>query len=278
MERIKLNTFQNQLYITEFKNVNQKALERARQKKLENEKYRKENNLIKLHSLTLKQVSKIKDIAVYLKYTQTKNSKINFWTLTTQQTNNNMTDLQISKQLSKIFDNYIKQGIITKRYIWVAERQKNGSLHYHIIVEQLKKVDFKKVVKYLNTLFHLTGTNVINIKSQKDYDNSLENLKEYMTKQMREYITKEGKKENTKKQYFVGKASRISNTLNQEFEANKDNYIISTTSFNIDYEQLSIIIENIKPFTTEFSYIYKLNKTQTKKIQNLITNQIHYPI
>lgn len=267
MERIRLNTLRNILTITELKEVNPKALEKARKQKELNDAMRKELGLQNKYCLTSKQVSKIKDCAVFLKITKKDKSYINFWTITTQQINNNMSDKQISSNLSKMFDNYIKQGIISNRYIWVAERQKNGSLHYHIIVEQLKKVDFDKTSQYLNSLFPLTNTNVINIQTEKkEFKKGMDELSGYMTKQMSSYLTKEGKKETTNKNFFEGKASRISNTLLHQFEDNKDSLILEVSSNTIDYEKLSQIIEKIEPFKTDFSFIYNLTPTKVKKI------------
>jgi hypothetical protein len=61
--------------------------------------------------------------------------KLNFITLTLSAPQGNLTDKQIKKELLDIFLKRAKRKWKLNSYVWRAEKQKNGNLHFHIITD-----------------------------------------------------------------------------------------------------------------------------------------------
>lgn len=101
----------------------------------------KRKNPIELHGLSRRTKIKIKEKMLAL-YAAAKNN----FTLLTLTLVNDCEDTKAVKMLNK-FLTATKKQIGTYNYVWVAERQENGRIHFHMIVD--KKLD----INYVNSLW-----------------------------------------------------------------------------------------------------------------------------
>jgi len=64
-----------------------------------------------------------------------KNASVTFVTLTLPVINSKLNDFELKKRLNK-FLIYIERQIGKFEYVWKAERQKNGNLHFHLLINR----------------------------------------------------------------------------------------------------------------------------------------------
>jgi hypothetical protein len=109
-------------------------------------------------------------------------------------------DVQIKKCLNSFFS-YMRKYCNFKYYVWRAEKQKNGNIHFHIVTPQF--IEYKKILKIWNNSIELLGyvseyNKKMNSLSMKEYINlRKEQDKKHRKKvDVRSYIKayKEGKK------------------------------------------------------------------------------------
>ena len=61
--------------------------------------------------------------------------KVNFVTLTLPSSQGSITDKQIKKEVLDIFIKRLRRKLGLNNYVWRAEKQKNGNLHFHMITD-----------------------------------------------------------------------------------------------------------------------------------------------
>lgn len=61
--------------------------------------------------------------------------KVNFVTLTLPSPQGNITDKEIKKEVLDIFIKRLRRKLGLNNYVWRAEKQKNGNLHFHMITD-----------------------------------------------------------------------------------------------------------------------------------------------
>jgi len=166
-----------------------------------------------------------------------------FFTITTCQSETGLMDGYYLDVLKKFLDNFRDFFI---HYIWVAERQKNGSIHFHIIVkskysrfyfinEKDGEVLIKNWCQYLNKRMPQTGTNAINLSKK-----SQGAPEEYVTKQVSEYVTKGAGEE----QYFYCRVSQISRSLVKVYKENIWKYKFKTEISEYDISEMPVLWAN----------------------------------
>lgn len=136
-------------------------------------------------------------------------------------------DLTARKNELNRFMIYMQRKNFMKRYIWKAEAQKNGSLHYHIVSDQFINKDLVRetwnkcipeaIAQYGKEAY---GTR---IESVKDYDKAISYVLKYMTKNSEERRqiggNKWGSSDNLKKlSYFTETNPDIIRYNNMELE------------------------------------------------------------
>lgn len=163
--------------------------------------------------------------AVNFKTNTTFKFKVNFVTLTLPAPQGNITDKQLKKEVLDVWFKAAKRRFDLKSYVWRAERQKNGNLHFHIISDcymkfdtlrdswndRLEKLGFITAFEKTHGHRHPNSTDVHSIKKVRD-------LAAYMVK----YMCKLNKKE----QRIEGKVWDCSTNLkkkgNLEFVIDSD--------------------------------------------------------
>lgn len=133
-------------------------------------------------------------------------NKISFLTFTIQD------NIKDTSNTNKAFSYFLKQMRASKKlhsYLWVAERQKRGAVHYHGLFD-LPFIPFPEIAK----LFHRSFAK-FNIKASDR--NSVSTSKEYgaivySREQALKYITKYISKQIN--QYFRGREHAFSNNIN----------------------------------------------------------------
>lgn len=100
-------------------------------------------------------ISKIRNYAVQL-WHESRGKNLHFWTITDFV---NTTHGNMNKALSNYLEN-LKENYGLKDYIWTTERQKNGRIHYHLIVQivQNKINDMQRAWEC--ALNNVCGTNI----------------------------------------------------------------------------------------------------------------------
>ncbi len=61
--------------------------------------------------------------------------KVNFVTLTLPAPQGNITDKEIKKEVLDVFIKRLRRKLNLNNYVWRAEKQKNGNLHFHMITD-----------------------------------------------------------------------------------------------------------------------------------------------
>lgn len=105
-----------------------------------------------------------------------RNHNLTFWTYTfklDENTKNIVTDQQImNKYFSKLIEN-TKKNYGLKKYVWVSERTKQGTIHYHCIFDipyMKKETKFQDYAKYFKSSFiDLLVSNNVNVIDNVDY-------------------------------------------------------------------------------------------------------------
>lgn len=117
--------------------------------------------------------------------------RIGFLTLTIYSTNRNITGKEAHKTCLEPFLKFLRQTTGVKSYIWKAELQKRGQIHYHLTIDAFvhwKKIQDKwnqlqKRAGYLDAYYHKYGhwqPNSIKIHSTK----KIRNIGVYLTKEI----------------------------------------------------------------------------------------------
>ena len=110
---------------------------------------------------------------------ENKNQNVFFVTITTYQSINKKTDAECVNVLSKWLELRKKQKVV-ENYVWWAERQKNGSIHFHIILWSYNhKIKIMDQVEYFKKYFG-TGTNGFNVQKVKNEKNNLIDVVKYL--------------------------------------------------------------------------------------------------
>jgi hypothetical protein len=117
--------------------------------------------------------------------------KVNFITLTLPGPQGTRTDKQIKKEILDVWFKAAKRRFNLSSYVWRAERQKNGNLHFHIVSDcyipfdqlrdswnnRLERMGFISEFEKLHGHRHPNSTDVHSIKKVRD-------LAAYMVKYM----------------------------------------------------------------------------------------------
>ncbi|CAO4846809.1 MAG: hypothetical protein FADNKDHG_01470 [Holosporales bacterium] len=191
-----------------------------------------------------------------------------FYTITTCQHLNRLSDQELTSRFSMAMENLVKTYKL-EHYLWVAERQPStGDLHFHIFCNG-SKLPYDKVVPYLNKLFPFTGTNVVNgkkiqTKGFNGKEMTIEKLSMYLTK----YVTKNDV-------VLHCRPSQISHGFLKLYDEFK--YLYETESFidvsNPTFEEvLQQCDKAIYSFANEYVVVYLLRPFSISKCFDLISS------
>lgn len=154
--------------------------------------------------------------------------RLSFITLTIPDTNTNYTPSQGHKKLLKPFLRYMREKELMNTYVWKAEFQERGQLHYHITTPSV--IDLRLIRKYWNGL--LIKNNMLNEFYEKynHYDpNSTDIHQVHKLQDIQSYLIKYLTKGTQNQTVTTGKIWDCSENLKGKkhisFEMNKHNMI-----------------------------------------------------
>lgn len=267
MQKVKVNVLNNQCVISEVRNG--KIVKKVSDAKFIEEVEEVQHDLFypfeldnvnaneeikeKVYSMSRRHKSRVKTIVNYC-LNEYSNQVWKFYTITTCQSENGMSDKQVVKAFSQVLENW-KRTYGLKFYMWVAERQQNGSLHFHIFANG-DKVDFSEnsdIIAYLNRKFPMTNSNVINGK--RVYSKS---VSKYLTK----YITKN-------EVSLTIRPSQISHQLSADYEINRDKYEVQIVcdEINPDFETILQYCDKcVFTFNNEYNSVYVLHTFDIQRL------------
>lgn len=159
------------------------------------------------------------------------------------------------------FMTMIKRTQGVKNYVWRAERQENGNLHYHIIVD--KFIGHKLVRQYWNTIMEDKGYIDIYRKNQsKTHEKGFK------------YIDKKNKKWNYNKQYkayLQGVSENWSNPNSTDIHSLKNiedisSYICKYTTKGDEYDKMEQLKKSLENNSIDESYYNEQMEIVEEKI------------
>lgn len=174
--------------------------------------------------LSKQSIRKIKEALGWLEfialpkiYTTKKGKKIKFKiqmiTLTLSGKQKHTDKYITSKMLGKFLNN-LRNNYNLRNYIWRAERQKNGNLHYHIVTDC--GIGYFTVLKIWNKIQEKEGyLEEYRKKYKKDYPNSVDILRMDINKGGADYIAKYNTKELEAGQTIDGRFYSLSESLSK---------------------------------------------------------------
>ncbi len=113
-------------------------------------------------------------------HAQLKEKQLYFWTITFfEGTNDDTAFLLLNKWLTRL-----RHEKLLKSYLWISERQKNGTIHFHLIIPH--RLCVKKANKYMRaSIMHCINNNEISITREqaKNY-NGVDIAKDRKTKRV----------------------------------------------------------------------------------------------
>jgi hypothetical protein len=181
------------------------------------------------------------------------------------------TDIQAIKVLNNVLTS-LRKGKNWFQYVWIAERQKNGTIHFHFVVNQwfnVRIVNYKFACAIEN---ELKKENKYDIKFNKDSYNGFDVKKVYNSAGISAYVTKYVTKQNESFECRAWGCDRITGSL--------------FLSCACEIESISNIEKNlvcgpdnvVKSFSNEFgTYFYFKGKNSLYPWKMLMkTNDIIY--
>lgn len=178
--------------------------------------------------------------------------KINFITLTLSSKQIH-SDYEIKSKLLGPFIRIIKQKYGVRNYIWKAESQVNGNIHFHITCDQF--IHWRELRDVWNTLQENLGyvsrSNIINPNSTDIHSvKNIHSLSAYLSK----YLSKNDKT----RRLIEGKL----------WDCNKETKLINTNreiTFEIDRDLRNVLDNGGQTFKTDYCTILKLGKGKMLK-------------
>lgn len=138
--------------------------------------------------------------------------RINFITLTVHDTSKNYTASETYKMLLKPFLQWLTKTQKVTDYIWKAELQKRGQIHYHITTN--KWIHYQLIKDKWNNLMRQNNMLIEYFKKFKTYNpNSTDVHKVYKIKNIEAYLCKYLSKKESDKNNTKGKVWDCSNSL-----------------------------------------------------------------
>lgn len=138
--------------------------------------------------------------------------RINFITLTIHDTSKNYTASETYKMLLKPFLQWLTKTQKVSDYIWKAELQKRGQIHYHITTN--KWIHYQLIKDKWNNLMRQNNMLVEYFKKFKTYNpNSTDIHKVYKIKNIEAYLCKYLSKKESDKNSTIGKIWDCSKSL-----------------------------------------------------------------
>ncbi len=213
----------------------------------------------KKYKLTYAHSRKIASSAAY-QYHNRKN-KITFLTFTLK---DNVTDTNLTNKAWTEYLNYLRKQYKMHSFIWVAERQKRGAVHYHALID-IPKTPYSILKEQFSRIFKKYDINVSaknSISTSKQHGaivNDIEKAVKYITK----YVTKGAfaKDEEENKNTFNGRVYGISNNIN----------IKPITLTRKEFNELLITVKAIYKF--EYSTTYICDTKESIKMYEKIQSQ-----
>lgn len=201
--------------------------------------------------------------------------RLSFITLTIPATKHNYTPNEGYRLLLKQFLRYFRENGIMTTYIWKAEFQQRGQLHYHITTNAT--IDFRIIRKYWNGLMIKNKMLEEYYNEHLHYDpNSIDIHQVHQLKDIQSYLIKYLSKDDQNQTETKGKIWGCSDNIKGKnlysVELNKANAHKIMKAYNNntitikDLEMCSIIsCETINPKTL-------LNKQQLEDLNNYLVN------
>lgn len=195
-----------------------------------------------------------------------------FWTFTIpyKQTDFKNTDTYYTDLFSKLLENLRvrhkrKRPNGLENYVWVAEAQKRGTIHFHLVSTSFLRIDY--VRKQWNKLLECDTNNLQSVHVQRVTQTEIRNIAHYFAKYMSkamdkgEHKTDEGLKNRILycKSFGYTKNFEIPKQIcmpKSDFERIKTDLILPKTEKTYFDKETGEIVT------------YELNPTQTKTIQN----------
>jgi len=182
---------------------------------------------------------KVKQLINYAYENKKPNERFYFATITTQQQKRNVSDKECYLDLRR----WIKNKPIN--YVNVAERQRNGDLHFHLFIVSSKDFDIQTEVKRLANIFGVEAHPAIfDIKRIKNIGTVIGYITKYVTKQGRDYSS-----------LFTCRTFSYSQRLSNEYKKNAYKSTIKTTTDLIkSYPHLFV-----EKYRNDFNIVYEYN-------------------
>lgn len=188
--------------------------------------------------------------------------KINFITLTLPSPQNNISDKEIK---NKYLNNFLiqlkkKYGVID--YVWKAETQENGNIHFHITTNQY--IEHEKIKNLWNKILYPSGLIEEYYKKHNNRNpNSTDIHSVKNIQHIQSYLIKYFTKNENNRRKIDGKIWDCSNTLNY-----CNRFIVDNSDNNTEIS--NFIIENYSNYAIQKDYctIYKITFNDLLKSGN----------
>lgn len=151
--------------------------------------------------------------------------KVNFVTLTLPSPQGNITDKQIKKEVLDIFIKRLRRKLNLNNYVWRAEKQKNGNLHFHMITDTY--LHYEKIRNDWNECLNKLGfIDKFEEKHGHRNPNSTDVHAVWKVKNLTQYFIKYMSKDNPTKDIIDGKlwdcSQRLKTKSNCEMLLNEE--------------------------------------------------------
>jgi hypothetical protein len=186
--------------------------------------------------------------------------KIAFVTLTLPASQGDISDRDIHKKCFELWVKRMKRRFGLRSYIWRRERQKNGNIHYHIIIDVW--IDHANIRSHWNACieklgfvsrFHKKHSHADPNSTDVHSIRKVKNLAAYMVK----YLTKQAKQD----QKIEGKLWDCSPNLKTKERCRIPGFNNETATISVIEHQLSH-----KRIDCGFAHFYPLNKEEKRFI------------
>jgi len=189
---------------------------------------------------------------------ETKINKILFLTFTIK---DNIKDTSLTNNAWSYFLNLMKKRHGLNNYLWVAERQKRGAIHYHTLMD-MPFIQFKKIKEIFSNSFAKFGIAVStqnSVSASKKHGSIVKNVEmalRYITKYISKSINKEVEV------LFSSRMYAITNEINvKPLTITYDEYlsIINTCSKEYNFKFSATYICDLKTIISLFNTIKQQN-------------------
>jgi hypothetical protein len=196
--------------------------------------------------------------------------KLYFWTITFPlDTSDNHAFLCYNKWLTRL-----RKEKMLRSYIWVSERQKNGTIHFHIAVNQ--RICVKRANKYMRAcIMTLINDGLITVTREeaKNY-NGVDIAKNRKTRRVTNFAQK--KNEKSLVNYltkYVTKNTEVFNHLAWHCSRDYSNLIICVRLTDSEYSRSGItnLLSKKPTFETEWFAFYKWENKVPPEVPNYLS-------